>query len=169
MKGVSVWLWLIASIVIGLLMLTLALQFIKFITEAKEKDLGKENLDELASHINGLCSSRTGDSVQKNVILPDKVSIVYATNDVKFPSNESKTYGINLCMMFSNEIICNYLNCNLEIDTIKNHETIQTILNQFLGNFGTNSFAVKILRTDCGVAVLTEGSASTCTINNTPV
>ena len=167
MKGISIWIWVIGGIIIGFLMFMVSLQFINYITLAKEKEVGRESLDELASNVNGLCSSRAGDSISKTFLLPDKVSVVYAAKDTKFSSNASRTYGSALCIIFSNEIICNNLNCNLEMETINNHESLQTLLNQFLGSYGTNSYSVKILKTDCGVAVLSPSSQTTCTVNNT--
>jgi len=167
MKGISIWIWLIASIVIGMLMFAIALQFIKFITEAQERELGKQSLDDLSSNVNGLCGSRTGSSISKTLTLPDKLGVIYATNDVKNQSNATRTYGIDLCMFFSNEVVCNNLNCNVEVETIINHETLQSLLNQFLGKFGTNLYSVKILKTDCGVSILRPESQSTCTLNNT--
>lgn len=167
MKGVTIWIWLIAGIVIGMLMFVLALQFIKFITEAQERELGKQNLDDLSSNINGLCGSRAGTSLTKTVSLPDKLNVIYATNDVKLQSNATRTYGINLCMVFANEVVCDNLNCILEMETITNQESLQTLLNQFLGKFGTNSYTVKVLKTDCGVAVLSQDSKTTCALNNT--
>lgn len=166
MKGISVWIWLIASFIIAILMFTISFQFITYITASNEREISKENLDNLASNINGLCGNFVGDSVTKTVAFPEKVNLIYATNDVKIISNSARTYGTNLCMNFTGEIVCDNLNCNLEIETINNNLALQSLLNQFLGRYGTNSYTLTILKTDCGIAVLSQGSQSTCNQTN---
>jgi hypothetical protein len=173
MKGISVWIWVIASFIMAILMFTISFQFITYITVASEREVSKENLDNLASNINGICGNFVGDSIVENVMLPEKVSLVYATKDIKIVSNNSRTYGMNLCMNFTNEIVCDNLNCNLEMETINNNLSLQSLLNQLLGRYGTNSYTLEILKTNCGVAVLYQGSQSTCSqnsnVNNTVV
>lgn len=162
MKGISVWIWVIAGFIVGILMFAISLQFIGFVTTAREKELAKTDLDDLASNVNGLCTNSAGNALTKTLEFPEKVTSVYATNDARILINISRNSGNNLCMDFSNEIVCDDLNCNLEMETITSGVTLQTLLNQFLGRFGTNTFVVKILKTDCGVAVLSQNSQTTC-------
>lgn len=162
MKGITVWIWVIASFIVGLMMFAVSLQFIGFVTMARQKELARGSLDDLAGNVNGLCANFVGNNIMKTVQFPEKVSSVYATNDTRIFANAPRTFGSNLCMNFSNEIICDSLNCNLEMQTIVSGTTLQNLLNQFLGRFGTNSYLVQISKTDCGVAVLSQNSQTTC-------
>lgn len=162
MKGISVWIWVIAGFIVGLLMFAISLQFIGFVTMAREKELAKGSLDDLASNVNGLCTNSVGNAFTKTIDFPEKVSLVYAASDIRNVANASRANGNNLCMNFSNEIVCDDLNCNLEMQTISSGVTLQNLLNQFLGRFGTNSYVVQIMRTDCGVAILPQNSQSSC-------
>jgi len=167
MKGINVWIWLIAAFIIGILMFTISLQFITYITTSQQKELARESLDELSTNINGLCSNRAGDEFLKTITFPEKVTAIYATKDVRLSPVDQRTYGNSLCMIFSNELICNDISCNLEMEKISSGENLQSLLNQFSGKFGTNSYILRILKTDCGVAVLPESSKTTCLLNNT--
>jgi hypothetical protein len=162
MKGISVWIWVIAGIIVGFIMFAVSLQFISFVTMAREKELARGNLDDLASNINGLCTNSAGSAFTNTVEFPEKVTAVYATSDTRSFVNNVRTYGRNLCMNFSSEIICDDVNCDLEMETINSGVTLQNLLNQFLGRFGTNSYFVQISKTDCGVAVLLQNSQTTC-------
>jgi len=167
MKGISVWIWVVAGFIMGIILFATSLQFITFITTAKQKELAKESLDTLASNVNGICNNRAGDSFMKSVDFPEKVTKVYATKDTSLVPNQQRTYGNNLCMNFSNELICDNVECNLEMDAITSGENLQSLLNRFLGRYGTNSYDLEILKTDCGVALLSQNSQSTCALNNT--
>lgn len=162
MKGITVWLWVIASFIVGLMMFVVSLQFIGFVTVAREKELARGSLDDLASNANGLCANFVGSNIMKAVQLPEKVSSVYATSDIRVFPNDSRTFGNNLCMNFSNEIICDDLSCNVGMQTIVSGTTLQNLLNQFLGRFGTNSYNLQILKTDCGVSILQLGQTAFC-------
>lgn len=167
MKGISVWIWLIASFIIGILMFTISLQFINYITTTQQRELATQNLDDFAADVNGLCTNRAGNSVSKTIVLPEKITSVYSTNDIKIVPNTSRTNGNKLCMNFSSEFICDNLNCVLEMDSIRTTENLQSLLNQFLGKYGVNTFTLTIAKTDCGVAALNQGSQSNCKLNNT--
>jgi len=162
MKGISVWIWVIAGFIVGLIMFTVSLQFIGFVTTAREKELARSSLDDLATSVNGICTNSVGSALTKTIDFPEKVSSIYATNDTRTFANTSRAYGNNLCMNFSSEIICDNLNCNLEMETITSGVTLQSLLNQFLGRFGTNSYVLRITKTECGVSVLFPNSQSTC-------
>jgi hypothetical protein len=163
MKGITVWIWVIAGIIVGLIMFAVSLQFIGFVTMAREKELARGSLDDLASNVNGLCTNFVGSAFTNTVEFPEKVTAVYATSDTRSFVNNARTYGRNLCMNFSSEIICDDVNCNLEMETINSGVTLQNLLNQFLGRFGTNSYLVRISKTDCGVAILLPNSQTMCT------
>lgn len=162
MKGISVWIWVVASFIIGLLMFAISLQFIGFVTTSREKELARGSLDYLTSNVNGLCTNRVGTSLTKTAEFPETVTKVFVTNDIRNIPRTERSYGNNLCMNISSEIICNNLNCKTEMENIVSGETLQSLLNQFLGRFGTNSYVLQIQKTDCGVAVLPQSLQSTC-------
>jgi hypothetical protein len=166
MKGISVWIWVMAGFIIGLLMFMISIQFLGYITAAQQKELARSNLDGLAVYINGLCNNRVGDSFSEIFSFPEKVTSVYATTDIKVSPETKRTYGNNLCMNFSNEVICDDVKCNLEMEKITIKETLQSLIS-LPGKFGTNSYNLNLVKTDCGIAVLPQNSTSTCTLSNT--
>jgi hypothetical protein len=154
MKGISVWIWVIAGFLIGIMMFAVSFQLISFIATAQQKELARENLDKIASNVNGLCTHRAGDKFSGTFAFPEKVRSVYVTKDVRFQPQSQRSSGNNLCMNFSKELICDDLDCNLEMQTIVGSENLQSLLNQYLGRYGTNSYDLQILKTECGVAIL---------------
>jgi hypothetical protein len=154
MKGISVWIWVIASFLIGIMMLAVSFQLMGFISAAQQKELARENLDRLASNVNGLCTHHAGNKFSATVAFPQKVRSIYATKDKRIVPTAERSSGNNLCMNFSKELICDDLDCDLDMKQITSGENLQSLLNQFLGRYGTNSYDLQILRTECGVAIL---------------
>jgi hypothetical protein len=165
MKGITVWMWLIAGVVVGMIMFVLFFQLMSYLTLSKYREDAKQSFDDLTSTINAMCESKSGIQSSKKIVFPDSVSMVYSTTDPKvFFEKNNRTYGKYACLKFQNEQFCEGLRCDLELSTIKNKPNVLGVVDTLLGRSSYHEYFVKLTKTECGISALNLGEypSTTC-------
>jgi len=167
MKGISVWIWVIGGIIVGFILLTVFLQLVSYITRTREVEIAKGSFGELATNARTICQTIAGSGasrLDRKFTFPQSVSDIFSVNTTattEIPTGE-KSYGRMICMKVYEEFVCEDVACNVELNNIKNRETLTTTINRILGRIGTNEYELKIIKTPCGVAILKPEMGSSC-------
>ncbi|MFH0711012.1 MAG: hypothetical protein V1944_00370 [Candidatus Aenigmatarchaeota archaeon] len=158
MKGLEVWMWLIAGVIVGMIMFALFFQLMSYLTLSKERENARESFGGLVNEINAMCESRPGAQATEKFVFPGSVSIVYSTSDLKAYSEiKNRTYGNYACMKFRTEQICEKLRCDLEFAPVKNKETVIGIVDILLSKSTYQEHTVQLTKTECGMSALKQG------------
>jgi len=163
MKGISVWIWIIGGLIIGLVMFTIFIQFLSYITRAREVESAKATFQELAGNARSICQTIAGagsSKLEKTYVFPDAVSDLYSVNSTSKSTavpSEPRSYGRYICMKIYEESICENIKCNVEMSNIKNVPSLTTTINKIMGRIGTKEYQLGITKVSCGVSVLKYG------------
>ena len=158
MKGITVWIWIIAGIIIAFLLFTVFIQLMGFITMSREKENALQSFQDLTGVVDSFCDTRSEAKVNKHYPFPESVSNVYSTSDPKkYFENNSRTYGNNVCMILMNETNCQQVRCSVEFHPIKNNQNVLSLVDQILGQSHYQDYFLTVVKTDCGVSVLRVG------------
>jgi len=160
LKGISVWIWVVGSLVIGLILLTVFVQFLSYITKSREIEIAKSSFQTLSGDARSLCQTIAGaapSKIEKPYTFPDAVSDIYSvsstSNSFDIPSGV-RSYGRYLCMKVYDEISCENIQCDVEMSSIKNTPSLITTINNILGRVGSKEYTLDIIKSDCGVSIL---------------
>lgn len=158
MKGISVWIWMIAGVLIGLLLFTVFVQILGITTTTREIQIANTNFGELAADANGLCGTFGTAKISKTYTFPDIVTRIYATDASKLPSFVSgRTYGSIICMNTTKEMDCQNMDCRIEMSDINSTNQLSGTLSRILGGFQNLNFQLDVEKTDCGVSIINSG------------
>ncbi len=168
MKGtVEVWIWIVAGIIAGLLILTLgysySLQMINTVTEQSVL----EQYDELYTQTNELCWSYLGNQKEANLILNKNIIGIYLTSDQYGEYNntdlidsiikENVSSGDFLCIKIKNKkTICKQLDCNARIPflgAVPIEFSLTSLINQIKGNPESFEYNLILKRDNVGVNI----------------
>jgi len=163
-KGISVWIWVIAGIIVGIILFTVFIQLLVYTTNAKEVQIAKMTFDELVYDVNSFCGTFGIAKTTKTFTFPDIVSRVYATNESKIQSFiNGRSYGKILCMNATTEFLCQNVRCDVELSDIGVKNTLTTLVNKILGGFQSIDYQLNIQKTDCRVSIVNSGETpSSC-------
>jgi len=165
MKGISVWIWVIGGIIVGLVLFTIFIQFLSYITRVKEIELAKSTFQELVGNARNICKTIGGAAptrLEKTYVFPDAVSNIYsatsASTSATIPLKE-RSYGRYLCMKIYEETFCEDVQCEVEMSNIKNVPSLTTAISKILGRMGINEYRMSITKVSCGVSILKYGES----------
>jgi hypothetical protein len=167
LKGITVWIWIIAGLIVGLILFTIFVQFISYIMRAREVESAKSTFQELANDARNICQTIAGagsSKLEKTYVFPDAVSDVYSVTSVSKSAeiqSEARSYGRYLCMKIYEESVCENIQCDVEMSNIKNIPSLTTTINKILGTIGTKEYKLDITKAFCGVSVLKYGEVPT--------
>jgi len=160
----SVWIWVIASVIIGMVMFTLFVQIMSYITISRDKENARATIGEFAATINSFCEARIGEKTVASFSFPTFVDLVFVSKDGINYKEGSITFGRYLCIRMGKEISCERLNCDLELKLIRKKSTFLSWTDRI---FGANyqEYVFEITKTAYGVSALEPGmkSESECT------
>ena len=161
MKGIMVWIWIIAGIIIAFILFTVFIQLMGFITMSREKEDAKQNFGNLANAADSLCDSTSGMATNSQYVFPGSVSIIYSTSDQKTYAfsvgSNSRTYGNYVCMIQANETTCQRVRCKVEMDPIMSQNNVLSLVDTILGKSSYHQYFLREIKTACGVSVLFAG------------
>lgn len=167
MKGIAVWIWLVAGVIIGIIMFMLFFQLMSFLTLSRAREDAKQSFDDMTSSANALCQSKPGTQETKNFVFPSTVSIVYSTSDPKvYQEKNNRTYGSYACLKFQNEQYCEGLPCNLEFEPIRSTQTVLGLVDTLMGKSNYQQHLVTLSKNECGVSILGNGEAPSSSCGN---
>jgi len=164
---VDVWMWIVAGIIAGLLILTLAysysLQMINTVTEQSVL----EQYDEIYTQTNELCWSYLGNKKEYNLILNKNILGIYLTNDqyieynntqfIDFILDENVSSGNFLCIKIKNKrTICRQLDCNATmpfLGAVPIDFSLTSLINQIKGNPESFEYNMILMRNKDGVTI----------------
>lgn len=170
MKGIAVWVWVIGGIIVGLTLFASFFQVMSVIVASKENEAAKQSIDDIAGMASSFCELRSGSSTVKRFVLPNAADSVFASEDRKTASTRNNTnYGQYLCVKTSGlkETYCVKTDCEIELALNISPKSVTSIFNRIVGRYDYTEYSLRILRTECGVALLDENkidSASSCRI-----
>jgi len=117
MKGISVWIWVVGGIILGLLMFTVLFQIVSFMLASRDASITKDNFQQLASVVSRFCDSRVGSKTTQSALFKN-VDFMYASSSGKtFNVINNRTFGRYFCINMSNELVCERTSCMIEVTT----------------------------------------------------
>jgi len=163
MKGVSAWIFIIISVILGLITISVGAIFILRSADVTEKQIVLQQFSNLGVEISRIClKGGVSQVTYMPISLPESTRAIYVANasDESSPDKVSEYItngrsgtGTYLCLQFFDENIprCNLVSCDMiftYVGTPSLKSTLQTILARLSGNSPTNKFYLKINKTD---------------------
>ncbi|MCK4729955.1 MAG: hypothetical protein KAT28_01410 [Candidatus Aenigmarchaeota archaeon] len=168
MKGtVDVWIWIVAGIIAGLLILTLAYSYsLQMINTTIEQNV-LEQYDELYTQTNELCWSYLGNQKEYNLILNKNILGIYLTSNqyleyngsqlIDYILEENVSSGNFLCIKIKNKkIICKQFDCNATmpfLGAVPIEFSLKSLINQIKGNPESFEYNLVLKRDKVGVNI----------------
>jgi len=163
MKGVAEWIWIVISVILGLITITVGSLLLLRQADVVQKQAILQQFSQLGEEMNRACSKGgVGQTTYLSISLPNSARAIYVANasDESPPDKVSEyiTKGRNgigtyLCIQFFDENIprCEAISCDMiftYIGTPSLKSTLQTILSSLTGNSPMNSFYLLLNKTD---------------------
>jgi len=162
MKGIEVWIWIIAGIVVAFIMFSVFVQLMGFVTKSRETEDAKRTFGTLSTEVDSLCDSPIGQSTKSTFTFPESVSVVYSAPDpAKYYEIGNRTYGNFVCINIANDTTCQQVRCKVEFDPVKNSENILSLVDTILGQPHYQDYQLSLTKSLCGVSVLRSGESPT--------
>lgn len=161
MKGISVWIWVIAGIIIGMVMFTLFVQIMSYVAMSRDKENVKETLGEFAATVNSFCDAQTGEKTTTSFSFSSSVDTVFSSKDGIGYEEGNRTFGKWLCAKMGKEVSCERLNCELEMLLIKQKPSFSSLTSTVFGP-SYQDYEFEIAKTECGVSALEPGMKTDC-------
>lgn len=134
--SLSLWFFIVASIVIGSALLVVALKWFSGLQDLNAKTQAQDEFDKIANSISSLCNNNIGSKDTIILTINDFVTAVYASdfNDEQgYPQseacredinkNECTSLGENLCIKIrGEELTCKKLNCPASMNNFGSQE-----------------------------------------------
>lgn len=162
MKGISVWIWVMGGIIVGMILFVLFVQIMSYVSMSRDKENAKAILGELAASVNSFCDAHLGEKSLKTIAFPDFVNVVFTSKDGReYEVKNNRTFGKWTCIKMGKEISCEKLNCELEMILI---EQKPSFISWTGGIFGSayQEYQLEIAKTECGVSALKPEMNSDC-------
>ena len=163
MKGISEWIWIILSVVLGLFTLVFGSIFILRQSEVSQKQLILDQYSDLGTRMRDVClKGGIGRVMYFSIAVPENTRAIYVANESdeappdKVSEDITKSHshlGVYLCLQFFDENIprCGIVGCDMKftyIGTPSFKSTLQTIISTLSGQPPVNKFYLQINKTD---------------------
>lgn len=163
MKGVAAWIWIVMSVVLGILVLTFGATLILNQLDLAQKQLAITQFSDFSGKVKTTCTEGgIGQTYYYKISIPEKIRAVYISNySDQLPPDKVSDFitkgrtslGNYVCMQFFDENIprCEQLACYTNftyIGTPSLQPTLQSLLARLSGQYPTYYFLVKIQKTD---------------------
>jgi len=166
MKAVSYWFWIVGSVLIGLLVFSLAVTQLTQTTQSVSEEKSIEEFNSLHSQINDLCWAFSGNTREFTLSLAENVEAVYASKE-KHPSLSLEeiskidiSEGSYLCIQIKNKRTeCLKTYCNISMPSIVAKpatSSLQSLINKILGKPVVFEHKMFLNRTSFGVNITIE-------------
>lgn len=162
MKGLSVWIWIIGGLIVGMVMFTMFIQLLSYINLSKDREFAKENFGVIVKAAQSVCESREGTIITKIVSFPELTKGVYSTNHSRYFIETGRGLGRYICIQFEKETLCEEIKCNVEMIVIKPEKNLLNLVSRIVGESGYTDFTIKIIKNVCGVSILFPGQETEC-------
>ena len=160
MKGITVWIWMVAGVIVGLLLFTVFVQLLGITTTTRQIQMAKTTFDELATNANSFCGTFGVAKISRTYKFPEIVTGIYATDSGKsLHVMNGRTYGNVVCMNATRELDCQNIECQVEMSSLTSTNKLSTILDRLSGGFQTTDFQLDVEKTECGVSILNSGES----------
>ncbi len=116
MKGIAVWIWIIGSLILGMMVFTMGSTLFFNQLEIRLKQSATDNFDDLASKISRTCIEGGFGEVYyyKNFAVPETVRAVYSSNDKdEMPPDKVSLYITDGLSAVGNYFCINYFGDDL--------------------------------------------------------
>jgi hypothetical protein len=168
MKGISYWFWVVAGIIAGLVIFTLAYQQISQMSIAATEQRSNEQFLEIRDIANNLCMSFSGNTRQYEVQWADTVNGVYAgvdkhqsfTKDVLVQSIllTKNSTGNFLCIdMQDKRLDCEEITCNITsmpfMGSVPEQFSLSSLISSLMGRGKVFNYRLNFERTAKGVEI----------------
>lgn len=161
MKGLSVWIWVVAGIILGFMMLVILVNIFSYTNKAKDQESMKKNFYEVVSTVSSICDSANAKTT-KTITFPNNFNFIYSTDDMRYVNEEGRNFGKYLCIQFGEEKICEEMKCEIEMTTIAPGKGKVSLKDKILGQNPYIDFVLTIAKTDCGVSILSPKEKTEC-------
>jgi hypothetical protein len=163
MKAVAAWIWIIMSVVLGILVLTFGAILILNQFDLTQKQLAIDEFTDFSGKIKRTCTEGgIGETYYYKISIPEKTRAIYVSNfSDKLPPDKVSDFitkgrsslGNFVCMQFFDENIprCVQISCFTNftyIGTPSLQPTLQSLVARLSGQYPTYYFLVKIQKTD---------------------
>ena len=163
MKGITAWIWIILSVVLGLFTLIFGSIFIFRYVEAGQKQVILDQFSDLGTSMVDVClKGGIGRAVYITIAIPENTRAIYVANasDEAPPDKVSEDItngkshtGTYLCLQFFDENIprCDIVPCDMKftyIGTPSLKSTLQNIVSTLSGNPPVHKFYMLVNKTD---------------------
>lgn len=163
MKAVAAWIWIIMSVVLGILVLTFGAILILNQLDLTQKQLALDQFTDFSGKMVRTCvEGGVGETYYYKISIPEKMRAIYVSNfsDQLPPDKVSdlitkvkSAVGSNVCMQFFDENLprCVKIGCLTNftyIGTPSLQPTLQSLIAKLSGQYPTYYFLVKIQKTD---------------------
>ncbi len=169
MKGLSTWIWIMGGIVISMIVLTVFFTIFSRFTIDKHKQDSLQSFYSMIVDINILCNFKDTNSILKTITLSDLTKTIYASDDYEMIINDQKTSGKNICLNFTNEIVCKPLECEITINDFSTEKPLIGLINKITGNIGYENYQVKVFREDDKVHVIIQPTIEETTTTSSTI
>lgn len=164
---VDVWMWIVAGIIAGLLILTLAYSYSLQMTNTVTEQSVLEQYDELYTQTNELCWSYLGNKKEYEMVLNKNIQGVYLTSDkyaeynntqfVDYILSENVSSGNFLCIKIKNKrTICKQFNCNATmpfLGAVPTEFSLTSLINNIKGNPESFKYNLRLKRDNAGINI----------------
>jgi hypothetical protein len=172
MKGISYWFWVMAGIIAGLVIFSVAYQQLSQINIATTEQRSNEQFLETKDIINNLCWSYAGSKRQYQLNLAEVVDGIYASDDkykeyqkddlVAKILGDTSSNGQFLCLsMKDKRLRCEQLECKVLampfMGSVPENSSLSSLVNNLLGRARVFDYLLKFERTDEGVSITRMG------------
>lgn len=162
MKGIAAWIWIIMSVVLGILVITFGSLLLLNQYDVTQKQLLLSQFQDLNSRVRSVCNGGVGEVFYYKIAIPENTKAIYVANssDQAPPdtvsdmiTNSQSAVGNYLCMQFYDENIpiCSKIDCISSFTYIGNPSlkpTLQNILARMTGQTPQYNFLIRISKTD---------------------
>jgi len=163
MKALSVWIWFIGGVIIGIIVFSVFIKLISLVAQGQQQEDAKKVYENIVTSVNGYCDVREGMAMTPRIVFPNIVTNIYASTDKKNPNYEGNvTIGNYICMNISNVVTCKWVSCEAEMMMLEKKEQLLSFIDRAMGRTGNTEYTLELRRTECGVALLELGMKSIC-------
>jgi hypothetical protein len=159
MKGsISIWIWIVGGVIVGLIILTIVSMHFKQISEAMIEKRSLEQYEELRNQIDELCWSFSENKREYSLSLSKTIKGIYLTEDkyldindsefVDYIINENISSGDFLCIKVEGKRTnCNKLDCTTYmpyIGSVPTEYSLSALIDEIMGNPKEFKYGLKL-------------------------
>lgn len=163
MKGIAAWIWIIMSVVLGILVVVLGSTLIFNQLDLTQKQLAIDEFTDFAGKIKTVCTEGgVGEIYYYKISVPEKTRAIYISNfSDQLPPDKVSDFitkgksalGTYVCMQFFDENLprCVQISCYTNftyIGTPSLQPMLQSLVARLSGQYPTYYFLVRIAKTD---------------------